>query len=229
MAVGGDGNDQLLIIDDPDAVNHGGRLQGGNGDDFLFGGFYDTGTRFDGDAGNDTIIAGPGRDYLYAGDGDDVLYGDGDASLPEYLLTGGPDVLQGGAGDDQLTGGKDKDTLTGGTGADRFIFHIQDSLPGSAGRDVITDFSQAEGDKIDLSDSWYRTSPGHWVATEFTFIGMGAFTGTEPSPGHYNGQVNYRYQGDSIVVSGDANGDKVADFEIVVFGHLTLTADDFLL
>jgi hypothetical protein len=31
------------------------------------------------------------------------------------------------------------------------------------------------------------------------------------------------------VISGDADGNKVSDLEIVVLGHLTLTAGDFLL
>lgn len=58
----------------------------------------------------------------------------------------GADILKGGAGNDTLYGGDGRDTLTGGTGKDSFVF---DTAPTS--RDTITDFSQAEGDKIQLS------------------------------------------------------------------------------
>ncbi len=56
----------------------------------------------------------------------------------------GRDTLFGGAGDDLLTGGRGVDRLTGGTGADRFVF-------ATPGRDRITDFNAAEGDRIDLT------------------------------------------------------------------------------
>ena len=56
-----------------------------------------------------------------------------------HALTGSDDV------DDVLQGGTGDDTLTGGTGADTFVF-----IEGH-GADTITDFSKAEGDRIDLS------------------------------------------------------------------------------
>jgi hypothetical protein len=46
---------------------------------------------------------------------------------------------------------------------------------------------------------------------------------------NYNGQLNYHYDGANTVIVGDADGDKVADLEIVVFGHVALTASDFAL
>ena len=59
---------------------------------------------------------------------------------------GGADVIVGGAGNDTIVGGKGDDaTLTGGMGADTFVFAIGD------GADTITDFSANQGDKIDLS------------------------------------------------------------------------------
>lgn len=64
------------------------------------------------------------------------------------------DDLRGGAGNDTLFGGEGGDDLHGGAGAD--IFHytdIMDSFPGQGfGVDKIDDFSQTEGDKIDLRD-----------------------------------------------------------------------------
>jgi Ca2+-binding RTX toxin-like protein len=87
------------------------------------------------DAPNDTLTGTNGIDYLLGNLGDDVLSG-----------LGGDDVLIGGAGMDTLTGGAGIDTLTGGAGADRFV------LTNGDGPDLITDFSVAEGDILDISD-----------------------------------------------------------------------------
>lgn len=78
-----------------------------------------------------------------ASDQADTLTGFGFAERINGL--GGDDTINGGAGDDTITGGIGNDTLTGGTGADRFVF------AGSAGKDVITDFSAAEGDRIQIN------------------------------------------------------------------------------
>ncbi|MDO6587032.1 G8 domain-containing protein [Salipiger sp. 1_MG-2023] len=64
------------------------------------------------------------------------------------LGTEGRDTLVGTDGDDFIDGYLHVDTLTGGMGADTFIF-TADTLDGY--RDTVTDFSQAEGDQIDLS------------------------------------------------------------------------------
>ncbi|MDE0538734.1 MAG: calcium-binding protein [Rhodospirillales bacterium] len=64
------------------------------------------------------------------------------------------DDFAGGDGADTIEGGTTDDTLTGGGGADTFVFD-QDS-----GHDTVTDFSQAEGDQIDLSAFTDITSPG---------------------------------------------------------------------
>jgi Ca2+-binding RTX toxin-like protein len=191
-AIGGDGNDEIHSSDGDS------RLQGGNGDDHLFSsGGSD---RLDGDAGNDVLVGLEGGDFLLGGDGNDTLAGDGLVQsvndLENYTAFSGNDVLKGGAGDDILQGGLGKDTLTGGAGADRFAYFMQDSLPGTANRDVITDFSQTDGDHIDLSGYSVagRLSP---IPSHFTFIGTADFTGTTPTIDengdivNYNGQVNY--------------------------------------
>jgi len=70
-------------------------------------------------AGNDFITSGAGNDHIYGEDGDDVLEG----NL-------GHDTLWGGVGNDQLVGVNsnsptpglgERDTLVGGTGADRYV------------------------------------------------------------------------------------------------------------
>lgn len=77
-----------------------------------------------------------------------LLGNDGANTLTGML---GNDILKGGAGNDRLFGGDGKDTLTGGTGTDTFVF---DTAPTS--RDTITDFSKADGDKIQLSKAVFK-------------------------------------------------------------------------
>ena len=102
-------------------------------------------------ATNDTLNGGAGNDRLLGYDGNDTLYGH--AGADQLFGGNGADVLFGGAGNDQLFGeaGNDRlrgndgnDTLTGGTGADRFIFAR------NSHQDRITDFSYAQGDRLEL-------------------------------------------------------------------------------
>jgi Ca2+-binding RTX toxin-like protein len=76
----------------------------------------------------------------------------------------GNDILIGGAGNDKLSGGDGKDAMTGGVGRDAFIF---DTAPTS--RDRITDFSAADGDKIQLSRAVFAgvTRLGALTSDEF--------------------------------------------------------------
>lgn len=119
----------------------GGLTTGTEGADTLTAGTH--GARLWGSGGNDTLTGGRGEDALLGGDGNDSLFGAGDE-----------DWLQGGAGNDSLDGGAGHDTLAGGAGADRFgLYH-------GSGRDVITDFNHAEGDRIGLAtgSAWMVTT-----------------------------------------------------------------------
>jgi Ca2+-binding RTX toxin-like protein len=62
---------------------------------------------------------------------------------------GAANILSGGGANDTLVGGLGNDTLTGGTGADIFVLAPYDTS-GVAQFDVITDFSIADGDRINL-------------------------------------------------------------------------------
>ena len=59
----------------------------------------------------------------------------------------GADTVVGGAGDDYLSGDLGDDVLLGGAGADLFNFRA------GSGRDVVMDFSSAEGDSIAISST----------------------------------------------------------------------------
>jgi VCBS repeat-containing protein len=84
-----------------------------------------------------------GDAFTFAGQNDLIAFG----LNGNDIITGnsGNDILVGGKGNDTLIGGAGNDTLIGGAGADMFVFK-----PGD-GRDVITDFSSGQGDRIDLS------------------------------------------------------------------------------
>ena len=113
------------------------------------------------------------------------------------------------------------DRLTGGTGADTFIFVTTTESPSTAaGRDLITDFSHAQGDRIDLS--LIDANAGAAGDQAFTYLGAGAFTGVA-------GQLHTWYDGGKTIVSGDTNGDKLADFAIALTGILSPVAGDFVL
>ena len=64
----------------------------------------------------------------------------------ELVLSSGDETAIGGAGNDILYGSDGNDTLTGSGGADVFKFQA-----GDTGSDIITDFSIADGDQVDLS------------------------------------------------------------------------------
>lgn len=172
------------------------------GNNYLLG--SSGGNSLHGSAGNDTLVGLAGNDSLRGGEGNDSLVGGG-----------GSDFLDGGKGQDKLEGGAGKDVLLGGTGADRFVFRALSESPRTQ-RDEIRDFSHAQGDRIDLREIDAHT--GAYGDQAFRYIGDDTFS-KKP------GEVRYH----DGVVSGDVNGDKVADFAITITNHAALHASDFLL
>lgn len=72
--------------------------------------------------------------------------------LGNFLIGTNDDRLAGGADNDHLHGGYGQDDLCGGSGADVFeYYHEDESRNTEAQRDVIWDFSQAEGDRLQMS------------------------------------------------------------------------------
>jgi hypothetical protein len=129
---------------------------------------------------------------------------------------GGNDSLVAGAGNDRLAGGLGRDMMNGGVGADVFEFRsIFQSRPGATLRDVISAFSHAQHDKIDLRaiDADIDGNPGNQA---FRFIGAAGFHGID-------GELRFA----SGILQGDVNGDRRPDFELRVLG--VLVAGDILL
>ncbi len=223
------------------------RLFGGDGNDRLFGG--EGNDYLDGGAGADRLFGGTGTDTFVvdhigdrvinteSGDGDTVLSsvdfilpdevdnlelrgetnlaGTGNAADNRLVGNRGDNLLSGKAGNDLLTGSSGQDTLIGGRGADVFVFvDVSDSGTGAAA-DVIRDM-QAGTDLIDLREM--DVDPAVAGQQTFTFIGGDPFSGSGAELRYADG-----------IVAGDANGDGVADFEIVIRGAPALDADSFLL
>jgi serralysin len=225
----GGGGDDVLIGGFGDNTLKGGpghdRLDGGGGTDradyrdkttavvVTLNGLTDAVVKVGGFA-EDTIRNIEG---VLGGSGNDTLTGDANSN-----------VLNGGAGNDKLVGGDGVDRLTGGLGADHlyggsdgwgdfFIYtRLSDSTVAVSGRDIIEDFSESDGDQIDLR--LVRTSAPDG---NFHFIGTAAFSRAP-------GELRYTTQSGNAYVYGDADGDAVADFSIQLNHLTTLQAKDFV-
>ncbi|WP_408589762.1 LamG-like jellyroll fold domain-containing protein [Novosphingobium sp.] len=137
------------------------------------------------------------------------------------ILSGlaGNDQLTGAGGSDRLIGGLGADRLTGGTGADHFVFlTVGDSTVATAGRDTIVDFSHADGDLIDLSA----------IDANGALAGDGAFHLAAKLDGSV-GALAIAGSAGNWIVSGDINGDGIADFAFLMQSALAPVAADFVL
>ncbi len=141
VILGFDGNDFLSGLSGNDS------LQGGNGQDILDGG--DGIDTLLGQVGDDQLSGGAGIDFLFGGDGDDSLLG-GE----------GNDFLSGDSGDDYLRGETGVDTLVGGLGADTFVPGDYEGvvLADNFNTDFITDFSVAQGDRLNVFGLYNRVN-----------------------------------------------------------------------
>ena len=180
--------------------------------------------RFEGWAGNDQMSGLGGNDTLLGGAGNDVLNG----GMGNDRLVGGDgfDRLIGAAGNDVLEGGMGADTLDGGLGLDRmfagadalrdvFIFRAGVTAVG-AQRDQIMQFKVGQDD-IDLS----------LIDANLARTGNQAFAFSGTAAAAHS--VWYVKQADGVLVRGDLNGNKTADFEIWVDDATRLGAGDFIL
>jgi serralysin len=218
---GGSGTDTISYEsqdDDPDLSGSGVTIDLGKGYAFTDGS-SDTETLSSienaiGTGAGDEIYGSSAANKLWGDAGNDVI--DGRGGNDTLYGGAGKDDLYGGSGKDKLYGGSGSDYLWGGAGADTFVFTaISDSKAG-ASRDVIKDFSRAEDDYIDLRQIDADTT--HHGNQAFDFIGSKAFSGEA-------GELRFS----AGIVSGDVNGDGIADFQIKVAGLTKMYASDFFL
>ena len=247
-AINGTGNELANKITGNSAANI---LEGGAGNDVLNGGAG--ADRMSGGTGNDTFTVDHAQDQVseLASEGVDTInasvsFGLG-ASVENLTLTGmaaisgtgneldnrisgngasntligagGNDQLSGGAGADRLVGGPGSDILYGGADADIFVFASPaESL--SASRDRIADFSSAQLDLIDVSQiDANSAAPGDQA---FTYIADAQFSGAA-------GTLRLDVAGTTATLYGDVDGDRVADFSIVLSSVSTLDSGSFIL
>jgi serralysin len=213
-----------------------------------------------GKSGRDTMVGLAGHDSYYVdnfgdivdergGSGKDTVRSTVSFSLASAVVLGSVEnlVLVGsaarGTGNDLansiignsenniLTGGGRADALTGRAGSDTFDFNaIAESGVGTSRRDIITDFSQSDRDKIDLStiDAINGTSSND----AFKFLsGEGAgFTG---AAGQLRFDQTLKGSERITLIEGDVNGDGIADFQIELSGWINLrgsgSTSDFVL
>lgn len=161
-----------------------------------------------------SVRGSAGNNELRGNDTDSALYG---MAGNDSLLGGaGDEIIDGGTGGDWIIGGKGNDRFWGGTGSDTFVFAAGDI----EGIEWINDFSRAENDHIDLSR--IDADTGRSGDQKFAFIGSAAFTGLA-------GQLRATATDGGWQVAGDVDGDRVADFMLIVKASLPLVSGDFYL
>jgi Ca2+-binding RTX toxin-like protein len=238
VVFGNDGNDDLFGGAGRDLIT------GDAGDDRLFGDAGDD--ALEGGVGNDTVYGGAGNDRIIAtvGDGNDTYFGDAEEDTLDYSAISANiaaelgngigqhgSVASGQSGTDQVfgfedfIGGSGNDTIVassaanvmdGGGGNDTFVF----GSAGDADGDTIKGFQP--GDKIDLSAIDANT--GASGSQSFVLFAGNVFT----SAGQVIVTQEVKDGVEHTFVSGNTNGDTVADFKIDVgAGNHTLTAADF--
>ena len=197
-----------------------------------------------GGLGVDTMNGGTGNDiYVVAEVGDTVNENAGAgadtvwSALANYTLTAnvetlnlggsgnfnatgnaGNNTLDGNGGNNILIGGLGVDTMRGNLGADTFDFNaILESLAGTS-RDIVTDFSTAQGDKIDLST----------IDANSTLINDQAFATDILISGAFTAEGQLRLVGNILSGNTDSNF-ATSEFEIQLTGVTSLTGADFIL
>jgi Ca2+-binding RTX toxin-like protein len=225
------GNDNLFGTEGDDTIDGGpgsDRMTGGLGDDTYYV-----------DSPGDVVVEQPGGgidhvivSYPYLPFGTYVL----PANVENLTLSnfaffwlqypingtgnGLDNVLIGNSSANRLTGLGGADTLVGGQGADKFVYlSASDSGTTAGTRDVIQDFSRAQGDKIDLQAIDANTSA--FGDQAFVFIGTSAF-----GP---NATGQLRFDAGTHILYGSTDADADAEFSIELAGVTSLTATDFVL
>lgn len=238
--LGSSDNDLIVAWEGDDTLNGGrgmDRMYGGEGDDVYF---VDTAADrvlevlldLKDSGGYDSVLA---RCTFALGSHVEALKLLGTAGLQGYgnaldnvikgnrganVLDGGAgdDSLHGGLGDDRLTGGEGKDTLVGGRGSD--VFDVDAAAHTAIQQndvDVVADFVRGQ-DRIDFSQV---------DADPSTNDVDDAFTGFIDASEIFSAAGQLRFE--DGVLYGNTDGDRKAEFAIVLTGITELSAADLVL
>ncbi len=213
----GEDGDDFLNGDDGDDSVIGGEgadtVYGWYGDDTVIGGGGNDSVL--GDWGNDSVFGGDGNDTVFGFDGNDTMFGgdgadllSGEADNDAILGEAGNDNIYGGAGNDYLWGDAGADYMEGGAGADGFAYNLASDSTASL-TDFIGDFSQSDGDVIDLS-----------AFGGLSFIGTNSFSGGQ--------EVRYSQNSGNTVIEVDTDGNSAADLTVLLGGTINLSVNDFV-
>jgi serralysin len=171
-----------------------------------------------GGSGDDTLNGNGSRNALKGRDGDDKISG---LNGSDRLYGGiGRDTLSGGKGDDVLKGGADADKMSGGLGRDTFDFDWVSHSKAVPGRfDTITDFLPVD-DTIDLST----------IDANATIKGDQAFVVIEgPFFTGKAGELLIIGCDKGVLIAADTDGDRGADFGLLLAGASRVNETDFVL
>ncbi|MBB3020672.1 Ca2+-binding RTX toxin-like protein [Microvirga lupini] len=127
----------------------------------------------------------------------------------------GRNTLKGSSGKDTLNGNGGKDVLWGGTGKDTFVFDTSAEADG----DTIRDFTRG-ADRINLKN--IDANAGQAGNQAFKFI-------SEKDFHNVAGELRAFKSGATTYITGDTNGDGIADFTIMVSGLKAFASSDFIL
>ena len=158
-----------------------------------------TGSRLDGDAGNNTLTGGAGRDYITGGAGNDTL-----------LAGAGADTLDGGVGDDALNGGDGNDLLIGGAGFDHLTGGLGDDFYRlSDTQDTIVEAVNEGYDTVQLDSTYVTNNSASTYTLGANLENLTAFDGAAINL--TGNSANNRIEGNTSanIISGGAGNDYI--------------------
>jgi Ca2+-binding RTX toxin-like protein len=223
------GNELNNIVDGSETNDA--RIEGGAGNDTLYGSGRDGHSFIDGGDGDDLIHSGSGFHTIVGGAGDDDVFGgfrpetiDGGAGNDFLLGEDGADLITGGDGNDTLAGVNDlpfdffnefADTLNGGLGNDIYYVRGGETLVDSGGIDAVVtnvDWTLAAGFEAAWIEWQGVTVHGNELANSFTNFVWWADDESLPAPDTvFAGGGNDSYDGGwiaaSIIFHGEAGDD----------------------
>ena len=175
-------------------------LDGGPGNDLLDGGAGINFARFGGStAVTIDLVAGTAKRGAETDTLSSIQGAIGSSVADSFKGDGDPNWFQGGGGPDAASGGAGRDLYD--------LDRVQDSLPGSANRDVIGDLAP-QSDRIDLTG----------IDADTTRSGNQAFRFVGDVPLSGSGQLGYRLSGGDTIVRASTDADAAPELEIRLTG-----------